>query len=232
MAAARSGQRLEDLKRDIESAGRGSCQTLVLDVSEPMECIREIKTAIALRPPDIAVINAGIGQYGPFVHSPWHDITPILRTNIDGALACVHAVLPAMIARKRGSLVLISSTIGKRALPYNAAYCASKAALLGFADSLRLETRPYGVHVGVVCPARTETSFFDRMNYSTPQGKNRKLPTSSPEHVADAIMRCVDKRRREIVVSAGGKLFAFVGTHFPRISDFLLYHSVPRPTES
>lgn len=231
IAAARSVPRLASLQNEIERGGSGSSESLLLDLARPEEALRRLEDLAARTVIDIAVVNAGQGQYGPFAASPWRDIEPLLRLNIDSALATARAVLPGMRARRRGSIVLVSSTLGKRAVPYNAAYCASKYALHGFADALRLELRPFGIHVGVVCPARTDTAFFGRMAYSVPQQKSRKVPTSSPDRVADAVIRCIRKRRREVVVSPEGKLFTFVGSHFPRLTDRILYHSVPRPTE-
>lgn len=231
IAASRSVPRLDSLRQTIEADGRGSCEVLPIDLTRPEDALRRLEELSARVAVDVGIVNAGMGQYGPFAASPWKDIEPLLRLNIDGALATARALLPGMRERRRGSIVLVSSTLGKRAVPYNAAYCASKYALHGFGDALRLELRPYGIHVGVVCPARTDTAFFNRMAYSVPQGKSRRVPTSSPDRVADAVIRCVRRRRREIVVSPEGKLFAFVGSHFPRLTDTLLYHSVPRPSE-
>jgi short-subunit dehydrogenase len=232
LASARSSDRLASLKKEIEEQTPGSCETLTLDLSDTEGILPGIESFVGTRDIDIAVVNAGVGQYGPFASSPWNDIGPLLRVNIDGAMATVRAMLPGMLRRGHGSIVVVSSTIGKRAIPFNAAYCASKFALQGFTEALRLELRPHGIHVGVVCPARTDTQFFDRMTMSTPQQKRRAVPTSSPSRVADAIVRCARRRKREIVVSPEGKLFAFVGTHFPRLTDVILYHSVPRPEDS
>ncbi len=231
IAAARSADRLASLKEEIAAEEAGSCTIVTLDLADAQDARERVEALAAEISIDIGIINAGAGQYGPFAASPWTDIEPMLRLNIDGALATAHGLLPAMIARRTGSVVFISSTIGKRAVPYNAAYCASKFALQGLSEALRLEMRPYNVHVGVVCPARTDTAFFENMTFSVPQRKSRKVPTSSPDRVADAILRCVSKRRREVVVSPEGKIFTFIGTHFPRLTDSILYHSVPRPTD-
>ncbi|PLX26943.1 MAG: hypothetical protein C0600_10545 [Ignavibacteria bacterium] len=232
IAVARSTQRLQDLQSDIDALGSGTCDGITLDVSDAAACLQTIGEAAGRWNITTAVMNAGIGQYGPFARSAWSDIEPLLRTNIDGAMACTGAVLPQMMERRDGSIVLVASIIGKRALPYNAAYCASKAAVIGFADALRLEARAHGIHVGVVNPARTDTRFFERMTYSTPQSQRRHVPTASPDRVADAILRCSTQRKREINVSPGGKLYTFFGVHFPRLSDHLLYHSVPKSTET
>ncbi len=226
---ARNAERLDELGASLQSKYSIACSTVSADVSDGRETIRRISVALEGRPIAAAVINAGVGLYGPYARSEWDDIVRVLRTNLEGALASARAVVPLLRDQGHGSLVMVSSTIGKRAVPYNAAYCATKQGLLGFADALRLELRPFGVHVGVVSPARTDTPFFERMTYAVPQTQRRSVPTNPPELVAEAILRCVHRRRREIVVSLAGKLFAFVGYHFPRLSDFLLYYNVPRP---
>ncbi len=227
---ARTRERLEPLAASLAAAHGVECVPLEADVRDAAELQERIGDALRGRSLAAAVVNAGIGLYGPFLRTSWSDIEQLLRTNFEGAIATARAVLPAI--KRRGSLVLLSSTIGKRAVPYNAVYCATKQGLLGFADALRLELRPRGVHVGVVSPARTDTTFFDRMIYAVPQTRRRAVPTNPPAQVARAIYRCVRLRRREIVVSFPGKVFAFVGYHFPRLSDFLLYHNVPRPDDA
>jgi short-subunit dehydrogenase len=228
---ARDGARLASLAESLTAQYGVDCMVRTADVRQVDVLDGILREALQGRRIAAAIVNAGIGLYGPFAKTEWSDIENVLRTNLDGALATAHAVLPQLREQRSGSLILLSSAIGKRAIPYNAVYCATKQALLGFADAVRLECRPYRVHVGVVCPARTETPFFDRMTYAVPQKTRRDIPSSSPEKVALAILRCVQRRRREIVVSTSGKLFAFVGYHFPRLSDYLLYSNVPRPEE-
>jgi short-subunit dehydrogenase len=227
---ARTRERLQTLADSFAAKHGIECSPLVADVRDAVELQRLITAALDGRPLAAAVVNAGIGLYGPFLHTSWSDIELLLRTNFEGAIATARAVLPSLA--RGSSLVLLSSTIGKRAVPYNAVYCATKQGLLGFADALRLELRSRGVHVGVVSPARTDTPFFERMIYAVPQTRRRAVPTNPPARVARAILRCVRLRRREIVVSFPGKVFAFVGYHFPRLSDFLLYHNVPRPDDA
>lgn len=178
---------------------------------------------------DIAICNAGIGQYGPVAQTKWNDIQNVIDTNIEGAIATTHLILPFMIKQKSGSIILVSSVLGKRASPYNAVYCASKYALHGFADALRLEVKHFGVHIGVVCPARTNTDFFVNMIYSVPQKQQRKVPVASAEKVARSIIKAIEKKKREVVVSLGGIAFTFMGVHFPRTFDFILDKAVPKP---
>ncbi|MFA6232932.1 MAG: SDR family NAD(P)-dependent oxidoreductase [Bacteroidota bacterium] len=229
---ARGAERLQQLADSLVGTFGTDCRTLQADVRNSDELIHTITAALEGRQLAAAIVNAGIGLYGPFGRTDWNDIEQVLRTNFDGAIASARAVVPVLERQGHGSLILVSSTIGKRAVPFNAVYSATKQGLIGFADALRLELKPHRVHVGVVCPARTDTPFFERMKYSVPQTKRRKIPTNPPEMVAKAILRCMRSRKREIVVSGPGKIFAFVGYHFPRLTDYLLYHNVPRPTDA
>jgi short-subunit dehydrogenase len=228
----RTTRKLELVVDTITKAHGGEHSILTADVSKSAEYLASLANLIGNRPPDVAIVNAGIGLYGPVSATDWKDIDGIVRTNIDGAFATAHAVLPSMLRRGGGSIVLVSSVLGRRALAYNAVYSASKAALHGFADALRLEVRHSGVHVGVVCPARTETPFFRNMTYAVPQTRRRAVPTSAPEVAAEAIYQCVRRRKREVVISVGGKLFVFAGVHFPRLMDFVLSRMVPTPEEA
>ena len=110
--------------------------------------------------PDILVNNAGIGHWAPVVDLPLERIRAVLAVNFFGAVHCTKAVLPAMLARGRGTLVFVSSGFGALPFPYTAAYCASKHALNGFAGSLRAEVEPLGLRVLLVLPGGTRTAFF------------------------------------------------------------------------
>jgi short-subunit dehydrogenase len=226
---ARDEAALEALRGDLLQRFDVPVHFAAVDVRDSARCVATVRELASTHSPGVVVVNAGVGQYGPVNDSAWSDIENVLRTNIDGALATVHGVLPALLAQGRGSIVFISSVLGRRAIPYNAAYCASKFALQGYADALRLELRPQGVHVGVVYPARTDTAFFDRMTYSLPQRERRAVPTSPPSRVARAVYRCVIGQKRAVYATPEGWAFSFAGHHFPRLTDFVLSRMVPRP---
>jgi short-subunit dehydrogenase len=221
---SRNEPRLNSLCDELSREFNVRCCAIAADVAD----VHSLRTALAALTLDITIVNAGIGLYGPVANTAWEDIERILSTNVSGAFA---TALPAMIARKAGSIIFISSVIGKRSVPYSSVYCASKFAVQGFADGLRLEAGRHGVHIGVVCPARTGTSFFTNMRYAVPQESRGMAPTSPPELVARDILRCVTRRKREVVSTLGGKLFSFGGYHFPRLSDAILRRAVPVPSE-
>lgn len=227
---ARNEEALRTIARDISSQFGVEVDVLPADVRDIAQLQKQLLQCITEKPVQIAIINHGIGQYGRFANTSWDKIETVLRTNIDGAIAVAHSVLPGMIEEKQGSLVFISSILGKRSVANNAAYCASKFALHGLADALRLEVRPFGVHVGIVAPSRTETGFRERMLISEHPGKSIVAQVSDPpSRVAKQVLRCVRKRKRELVVSFGGKFFSYFGYHFPRSSDWILSRTVPEP---
>jgi uncharacterized protein len=228
---ARNGDALEKLAEELVDQYGVNVDILVEDVCETKQLQEHLLTYIDQKPIQIAIINHGVGQFGRFVHTSWDQIEPVLNTNITGAAAIAHSVLPSMVEAEEGSVVFISSILGKRSVANNAAYCASKFALHGLADALRLEVRPHGVHIGIVAPSRTETGFRDRMMVSEEPGKPVVSQVSDhPSVVAKHVLRCIRKRKREIVVSVWGKLFSYIGYHFPRSSDMILARAVPKPS--
>jgi short-subunit dehydrogenase len=176
--------------------------TFPCDVSDPAAV--RVMAAGVLRdagPPDIVVNNAGIGHWGPVAELPLERLHAVLDVNFFGAVHCTQAFLPAMLERRRGTLVFVSSGFGELSFPNTAAYCASKHALNGFAGSLRAEVEPRGVRVLVVLPGSTRTAFFESNAY--PAGVlsryllQRAVP---PERVARHLVRALIRGRRRVVV--------------------------------
>jgi short-subunit dehydrogenase len=221
MLLGRDVRRLDKLREELSFHGV-PIKVIQADVSDTQALRRLLTEADSTTPVDIAVINAGIGLTGPFVKTDWSHIENVLHTNVDGAFATAHALAQGMSARGSGSIVMISSVLGRQAIPWNATYCASKFALIGFADALRLELRSRNVHVGVIGPSRTATEFFDRLHNSAPGIPQRKLPTATPESVARAILKMVVHKRREMMLTTGGRVLASFGRHFPRVSSAII----------
>jgi short-subunit dehydrogenase len=200
-----------------------------LDIADAAGCYTTLEKFTSSKPVSAAIINHGIGQYGRFAHSPWEDLATVLRTNLIGGVAVARAVLPAMLSQDYGSIVFISTILDKRPIPNHAAYSASKSGLRTLANVLRMETRGTGVHVGVVSPSRTTTDFSTKVLYSEPPSPSVVNIASPPSRAAEAIFRCVSKKRREITVSFTGKTYTFLGYHFPRLADWVISKIVPKP---
>ena len=199
---ARSEARLAAAAEELARIGGPAPMALACDVADPEAVLAMARTVKRdAGTPDILVNNAGIGHWAPVVDLPLERIRAVLAVNFFGAVHCTKAVLPAMLARGRGTLVFVSSGFGALPFPYTAAYCASKHALNGFAGSLRAEVEPHGLRVLLVLPGGTRTAFFEANAYPEEVLSRylfqRAVP---PERVGAAIVRALIRGRRRLVV--------------------------------
>lgn len=108
---------------------------------------------------DILVINAGVGSYGPFLDLPADELEDMVDVNVKGALYSVRAALPYLLEADGGDIVTIASEAGRRGLPYEAVYCASKFAQVGLTRALDHELRERNVRCTTVAPGGVATEF-------------------------------------------------------------------------
>lgn len=108
---------------------------------------------------DILVVNAGAGAYGPFLDLPADHLEEMIDVNVKGAIYSVRAALPHLLQSQAADLVMIASEAGRRGLPYEAVYCASKFAQVGLTAALDHELREKGVRCTNVCPGGVHTDF-------------------------------------------------------------------------
>jgi NADP-dependent 3-hydroxy acid dehydrogenase YdfG len=155
--AARRAEELERTRALIRDKGSDGI-ILPLDVTDAA-AVHEAVTRAAreLGSLEMVIANAGFGGLTPATTMQWPEVGPMLRTNIDGAMATLVAALPIMTAQRHGHLVGVSSLAGRRALPEAAAYSATKAALSAFLESLRLDLAPLGIRVTDVQPGFVHT---------------------------------------------------------------------------
>jgi 3-oxoacyl-[acyl-carrier protein] reductase len=108
---------------------------------------------------DILVANAGVGAYGPFLDLPLEHMEEMIDVNVKGTLYAVRAVLPYLLKSNGADIVTLASEAGRRGLPYEAVYCSSKFAQVGFTAALDHELREQGVRCTNVCPGGVATDF-------------------------------------------------------------------------
>jgi uncharacterized protein len=148
---------------------------------------------------DVLVANAAALAMGLMTELTQEDIDRMLEVNLRAPIALAHALAPAMIARGRGHMVFISSLSGKAAQPSSSIYSATKFGLRGFALGLREDLRPHGVGVSTIFPG-----FISDAGMFVKSG-SPKLPlgvgTRSPEQVADAVIRSIERNRAELDVA-------------------------------
>lgn len=148
---------------------------------------------------NILVNNAGFGIYGRVIDQTIEDIEKVTSTNYLGMIYCTKMVLPSMIKKNQGHIVNVASLAASFGIPFMAAYCGSKFAMLGFSESLYHELKNTNVGITVVSPIAVRTNFFDNESFKG------KMPHKlgyvlDPKTVSNAILKAAYSKRLEIVV--------------------------------
>jgi short-subunit dehydrogenase len=221
IAVARTAERLETLASEL--GGPPKIVPIVADVTDAASM-----DAMARRvlddggAPDVVVANAGIGVDSLFTETPDAAYEQVLAVNVLGVVRTVRPFVSEMVERGSGRILMISSIVGKRGIPHYAAYSASKFAVHGIAEALRTELHGTGVSVGVVCPASTETEFNDRKIRRGPSQRGSRVAKHSAESVARAVVQMARSKRREMVLTAEGKLLKWANVVAPGVLDRVL----------
>jgi len=221
--AARRADRLERVATQCRQAG-GEALVAVTDVAEKAQ-VEAMVTAATERfgRLDVLVNNAGYGVYGQVTDVVEADMRALFDVNFYGVWYGMLAAVPVMKAQGDGHIFNVSSVIGKRATPMHGAYCATKFAVCGLTESARVELRPHGVWVTLVCPSLTETEFFDQgtlaLRKRSPSRFTRPMPARA---VGEAIAAAAGRYRSEMVFTAGGKLLAWIAGLSPRLGDAMM----------
>src|SRR4029450_13360883 len=154
VAIARSRPELETLASEIRSSG-GSCDTIELDVADATDVAGALHGVRG----DVLVNNAGVGYMKPLLELTIEEWNTMVDVNFNALFHVTRALLPAIIERARGHIVLIGSIAGRSAFVGGSCYAATKHAVMGFSESLMLEVRDKGVRVSIVNPGSVATSF-------------------------------------------------------------------------
>ena len=191
--AARRAEALAELAESIAAAG-GKARVEVLDVSDPERSEARVLELDAELGFDLVVANAGIGGSKWSGKLTWADCKPVIDVNVCGAVATLTGAIPGMVARGRGHLVGVSSVAQYRGLPKSATYCASKAFLSTFLETLRIDLHASGIKVTDVRPGFVETPMTSNMG---------KLPfLVEVEDAAKIIAKAIDRNKKVVVFPA------------------------------
>ena len=142
---------------------------------------------------DIVVANAGVGAYGPFLELSRDHLDEMVDTNLKGTLYAVRAALPHMLGRE-GDVITLASEAGRRGLPFEAVYCASKFGQVGFTRALDHELREQGIRCTNVCPGGVATNFALEEGRGRPREVLAGMMTS--EDVAEVVVFVLERPRR------------------------------------
>lgn len=154
IALARSVDELHSLAGDIEAAG-GACTIRPVDVTDADAVAAALDGVDA----DVLVNNAGVGHLKPLLDLTAAEWRAMVGVNLDALFHVTRTVLPGMVARRRGHVVIIGSIAGRSAFVGGTGYTATKHGVMGFAESLMLEVREHDVKVSVVNPGSVRTGF-------------------------------------------------------------------------
>jgi NADP-dependent 3-hydroxy acid dehydrogenase YdfG len=147
---------------------------------------------------DILVANAGVGAYGPFLDLPADQLEEMIDVNVKGTLYAVRAALPHLLESDAADIVTVASEAGRRGLPLEAVYCASKFAQVGFTRALDHELREQGVRCSNVCPGGVATDF------AMGRGRTPDMPAlagmMTPENVAEVVLFVITRPRNHRIL--------------------------------
>lgn len=224
--SARSIDKLKEIEQELRENGF-DVLAIKCDVTNSEECREMVEqTIIHYGKLDICICNAGISMRALFDEIDLSVLHQLMNINFWGAVNCIKYALPH-IQQSKGSLVGISSIAGIHGLPARSGYSASKYALNGFLETIRIENIKKGIHVMLAYPGFTSSNI--RYSALTSDGSQQKESPKneskimSAEKVSKIIIRGIEKRKRDIRMDFQGKATFFIKKCMPKILDKIFY---------
>ena len=178
---ARSAEQIERVADEIRAAG-GTAAPIVCDVTDEDAVTKMVAEAeAALGPTDILVNNAGAALFTPIENTTLDEWNRLFAVNASGLFLCSKAVMPGMKERRRGQIIAVTSTAGRKGYPEQSAYCTAKHAAMGFCKVLALELQPFNVRVNTICPGGVDTELVRKGRDDVDLSRYMR-----PEEIADA----------------------------------------------
>ncbi len=232
---ARGEMRLDRALKELEDFRIRETQrfaSMAVDVSEIdnvsviMErALREFGT------PGVLVNSAGMAYPNYFEDIPYEKFDEMLTTNLYGTRNVVSCVVPSMKAAREGYIVNISSIAGFIGVFGYTAYSASKFAVIGFSESLRGELKPHNIRVSVLCPPDTDTPQLHEENRTKPPETKAIAGNAgimSPESVADALLKGMEKGKFMIIPGLEGKFIYLAKRYVPSLVNYVMDREVEK----
>jgi short-subunit dehydrogenase len=228
---ARRLDRLEELNKELG----GAHLVIRADVAVQTDCERLVReSADRFGRIDTLVCNAGYGFLSPVAQTSTEQMRAIFQTNVFGTSDCIAAAVPIMKRQEprdgwRGQVMIVSSAVARRAIPFFGAYSATKAAQLSLAEALRVELKSRQIAVSSVHPIGTATEFFD-VSAQLSGRRSTRMPgeiVQTPEQVAVAMRRAIEHPKPEVWPFRLARLGLGLAALVPGITDRMLGHRGP-----
>jgi short-subunit dehydrogenase len=216
----RRRDRLDAAAADIRDAG-GDALSIVADVTREADVNAFVERVVErFGRLDVMICNAGFGIAGAIDDIAPDQMRKLMDVNYMGTYFAARAALPIFRRQGRGHLIIISSIVGKRGVPYMGAYSATKFAQVGLAECLRAELAGSAIYCTVVYPVSTETEFFDVMSQETGSPVTRASgPRQDASVVARAIVRAIERPVPEVFPHFKSRALVWLTTLAPGFTD-------------
>jgi len=233
--AARTSDVLKTIEQDLLSKDK-SVMAVTADVSREEDCRNLINATVQkFGRIDVLINNAGISMRAIFADADLAVIARLMNINFWGTVYCTKFALPYLL-ESEGSVVGVSSIAGFKGLPGRTGYSASKFAIHGFLETLRIENLKSGLHVMIACPGFTSSNIRKTALAAdgSLQGESPRDEGSmmSAEEVAKRITRGVISRKKILIMTTQGKMTVLLNKFFPFFMDKLVYNHMAKEPDS
>ncbi len=224
VVAARALEPLQALAEEIQVAG-GQATAAAAEVSDPAQLEQVAARAVERYGRlDTWVHTAAVMMYASLEETRPEEFHRMVEVNLLGAAYALRAALPHLVRQGRGALIFFTSVEGKRSIPLQSAYAASKHALTGLLDALRMELENEKLEISVtnIAPSSINTPLFEKALTRLGVRPMPVPPIYQPELAAEAVLYAAEHPMRDIVVGGAGKSLALANRLSPRAADRIL----------
>lgn len=221
--SARSVDKLNEVKAACQARYDAKVIVYPLDVSD-FDAIEKAVNHLTskLGQIDVLINNAGFGHTQSFTEYDFSKVENMFKVNVLGLMYMSQLVALNMIQHKSGHILNVASIAGKIATPKSAVYSATKFAVIGFSNTLRLELKEHNINVTTVNPGPVDTAFFDKFDPTGAYLENVSSVVLSAEHVAEETIKAIGKPKREVNLPKLLGAASIMYTLFPNVSDYIV----------
>ena len=219
---ARNTAKLEQVATECKSFTSKPVDFFSCDLTDDASIDKLLATLDELYKVTMVINNAGLGYFKLAKDLSEFEISQMLRLNLNAIIKITQHFVPSFIEEKSGVFVNIASQAAKSATAKSSVYSATKFGVLGYSNALRLELKPYGIHVMTVNPGPIATDFFDK---AEPTGKYLEqlgAVVLDPAKVAGEVVKGIAKEKREVNLPKAMNFASKLNVLFPKIGDKLL----------